>query len=91
MRKKFNEDAWYVTLIMGFVTIAFTVLVNSNYDDYVLNKDERSIFGKGGKIGLLFLRLLDSYGGKKLVILGLCIIALFFFYRAYRKYKNRYK
>ncbi len=92
-RKKFNKDAWYLDIIVG-VGVGVLVLMTkywSGYEDYLNRTGSDLPSGKAGKIGLLVLKQLDSYGGKPLVIGVLIGFSMLCFWWGYRSYIKRNK
>ncbi len=92
-KRKFNVNAWYLDIIVG-VLVLVLVLVFSYWDGYKehLNSTGRDLpSGKAGKLGLLVLKQLDSYGGKPLVIGVLIGFSMLCFWWGYRSYIKRNK
>ncbi len=94
-KKKFDENAWYVNIIGGVAALVMAIMLSQEseerYEGY-LNRTGRDLpSGKGGKLGLLVLKLIDMHGGKDLVISALIGGGILFFIWAYYKYRKRNK
>ncbi len=94
-RKKFDHDAWYVNLIGGVLVLVLVLVLNYLTDDRyeeLLNRTGKDLpSGKGGKLGLLIIKLLDIEGGRALITKVLVGFSLLCFWWGYRGYIKRNK
>ncbi len=88
--KKQKEDVWWVNVIMGFVCVALTIYFTNadNYSKHLKVGNSDISGGKGERLFVYLFKLLDSYGGQKLVIIVLSLMTIMCFWWAYRKYRK---
>ena len=88
MINKENLKKWYIDFIVGLISIMVTWIIYFNYQ-YIFDEDLPS--GKGAKLFLLIVKVLDKIGGKPLVIFLLVTFTMFVFYNSFKKLKNEKK
>ncbi|MFA8435138.1 MAG: hypothetical protein ACEPOZ_11530 [Marinifilaceae bacterium] len=91
MTKKFNENAWYVDLIMSFVSFGLAILFGTmnGYEEYLSRQGNDLPSGKSGKVALLIMKLIDSIGGKSLVVGVFVFLGVLCIWWAYSKYQKK--
>ena len=85
--KRIDQNAWYADMFVGLIAIVVLFFANIHYDMYIHPDTMPS--GKGGKALLLIMKKLDLIGGKLLVLGVLCLIALWAFVSAIKKYRKK--
>ena len=78
-----NKVKIYFELFIGLAVIYVIFLYIIDYENYFVNKEIP--YGLGGKILLLFLKIIDKVGGSIFVISFMILVALFIIFHAIKK------
>jgi len=89
-RNRFDENAWYVDFIMGLVGIFTSIFLHVNYESYLQSYTREMPSGKGAKLFMVVVKVLDNVGGKLLAIGVVVFFSFLFLFWAYRKYQKRH-